>query len=169
MKTLPWIAGIFAGALAIPAAAGAPPPRVSVQDVRQLLIPYEPYDESADADRDVARAFAQARAEHKRVLIDLGGNWCGDCLILSSIMQLPEVERFLNAHFVVVLVDVGRFNRNLQIPARFGINERLQGVPSVLIANPDGTLVNRGNISALDNARAMTPQATVDWLAWWAW
>ena len=49
------------------------------------------------------------------------------------------------AHYEVVAVDVGRFNRNLQIPARFGITKRLEGVPTLLIATPDGKLVNGGN------------------------
>jgi hypothetical protein len=81
---------------------------------------------------------------------------------------LPEVKRFVAAHYVVVVVDVGRFNRNLQIPARFGITERLEGVPAVLIGNPDGTLVNAGHIAALADARSMSPQDIVNWLASWA-
>jgi thiol-disulfide isomerase/thioredoxin len=152
---------------ALPACA-ATAPRVSVASLSDIAVPDRPFDENADADVTVAKAFVRARAEHKRVLIDLGGNWCADCRILAGIMALPEVQRFLNSHYVVVVVDVGRFNRNLQIPARFGITERLEGVPSVLIATPDGTLVDRGHIAALDDARSMTPQAIADWLAQWA-
>jgi thiol-disulfide isomerase/thioredoxin len=150
-----------------PAIAGAPPPQVSIHSLSELSVPRTPYDTSADADRDVARAFAQARSEHKRVLIDLGGNWCGDCRVLAAIMELPEVQRFVDAHYVVVVVDVGRFNRNLQIPARFGITQRLEGVPSVLIADPDGVLVNAGHTAALADARSMSPQDIVNWLASW--
>jgi thiol-disulfide isomerase/thioredoxin len=155
-------------AAASPSLAGAPPPRVSLQSLSELSVPETPYNEYADADSDVARAFAQARAEHKRVLIDLGGNWCADCRILAGLMELPEVKRFVDAHYVVVIVDVGRFNRNLQIPAHFGITQRLEGVPAVLIANPDGTLINEGHIAALADVRSMSPQGIVDWLASWA-
>lgn len=160
-------AAIVAIFVATPSLAGTPPPRVSIQTLSELSVPDAPYDTSADADRDVARAFAQARAENKRVLIDLGGNWCGDCRVLAGIMELPEVQRFLDAHYVVVSVDVGRFNRNLQIPARFGITGRLEGVPAVLIASPDGRLVNVNHIAALVDARSMSPQDIVNWLAYW--
>jgi len=68
----------------------------------------------------------------------------------------------------VVTVDVGRFDKNLQIPARFGITTRLEGVPAVIVAEPDGTFVNPGKITALADARHMTPQAIADWLAQWA-
>lgn len=154
---------------ALAAAASAPPPRVSIGSIDALpSIPEHPYDENADADRAVAAAFARARGQHKDVLIDLGGNWCADCRILAGIMALPEVRSFVDAHYVVVDVDIGRFNRNLQIPARFGITERLEGVPSILIATPDGQLVDQGHIAALADARSMTPQGIVDWLASWA-
>jgi len=159
---------LAASVIAFPALAGAPPPRVSIQTLSELSVPGSAYDTSADADGDVARAFAQARIQNKRVLIDLGGNWCGDCRVLAAIMELPEVQQFLEAHYVVVSVDVGRFNRNLQIPARFGITQRLEGVPAVLIASPDGRLVNVGHIEALEDARRMTPQDIVNWLASWA-
>jgi|SRR5579871_2973420 len=152
---------------ALPALA-ATAPRVSVTSLADIAVPDHPYDENADANAAVAEAFAKARAEHKRVLIDLGGNWCPDCRILAGVMKLPEVQRFVDAHYVEVSVDVGRFNRNLQIPARFGITRRLEGVPSVLIADPDGTLVDAGHIAALADARSMTPQAIADWLAQWA-
>ena len=85
--------------------------------------PRQPYDEGANADAAVAAAFARAQKSHKRVLIDLGGNWCVDCIVLANFLQLPEMQRFMAAHYEVVTVDVGRFNRNLQIPARFGIHQ----------------------------------------------
>ena len=56
-------------------------------------------------------------------------------------------------------MDVGRFNRNLQIPARFGITKRLEGVPALLIATPDGKLVNGKDVFATASASEMTPQS----------
>jgi thiol:disulfide interchange protein len=152
---------------ALPAHA-ATAPRVSVASLSDISVPDRPFDENADANAAVAHAFARAKAEHKRVLIDLGGNWCADCRILAGVMELSEMQRFLDAHYVVVSVDVGRFNRNLQIPARFGITERLEGVPSVLIVDADGKLIDAGHIGALADARSMTPQAIADWFAQWA-
>lgn len=157
------------GLMSLPAAAsGVPAPRVSIASLDALSVPAYPFDADADADHDVASAFARARGEHKRVLIDLGGNWCGDCRVLAGIMELPEMHAFLTRYFVVVTVDVGRFDKNLQIPARFGVLDSLKGVPCVLIATPDGELVNRRNTEALQDARSMTPQAIADWLAQWA-
>lgn len=149
-------------------ALAAPAPKLSIHDLKALpIVTMKPYDEGANADTAVDAAFAKAKKDHKLVLIDLGGNWCPDCIVLANLMRLPEMQRFLRAHYDVAMVDVGRFDKNLQIPARFGITKRLEGVPSVLIAMADGKLVNGGNVAALANASTMNPQATADWLARW--
>jgi hypothetical protein len=161
-------AWLTAGSLGI-AADTATAPRVHIATLADLPIEeMRPYDEAANADAAVNAAFARAKKSHKPVLMDLGGNWCGDCIILDNVMRLPEVKHFVDTHYETVSVDVGRFNRNLQIPARFGITKRLEGVPSVLIATPDGKLVNEGQIAALADARTLTPQAIADWIAQWA-
>lgn len=151
------------------ALAAVPAPKVAIATMADLpVVTRVPYDEMANGDKDVAAAFARARRSGKRVLIDLGGNWCGDCVVLANIMALPEVKSFVAAHYEVVSVDVGRENKNLQIPARFGVDLK-GGVPTVLVVEPNGkTLVDAGHIAALEDARHMTPQGIVDWLAQWA-
>lgn len=123
-----------------------------------------PYDPAADAKTQLAAAQARAQAQHKLLLIDLGGNWCPDCRLLAGVMRLPEVKSFVDAHYVVVAIDVGRMDRNLDIPARYGV-EHLVGVPTVLVADGTGHLKDAGHVAALADARSMTPQALADWLA----
>lgn len=155
--------------LATPALAAAPAPQPSIASLQQLpVVTMRPYDEKADANIQVDRAFAKARKSGKRVLIDLGGNWCPDCIVLANFLQLPEMRRFMDTHYEVAMVDVGRFDRNLQVPARFGFKDRLKGVPTLLIATPDGKLVNRSDVFATTNARGMTPQSLADYLAKYA-
>jgi thiol-disulfide isomerase/thioredoxin len=145
----------------------APAPRVALASLAQLQTPLPlPYDPTADAKADVARAEAKAKASHKLLLIDLGGNWCGDCRVLAGVMRLPEVAAFVNAHYVFVPVDVGRMDRNLDIPGRWGAR-KLDGVPSLLVVDSHGKLRDAGHIAALADARSMTPQALADWLARW--
>jgi thiol-disulfide isomerase/thioredoxin len=149
------------------ATAADKPPRPDVTDVAALPTPLPyPYDEKADAELRVTQSFARARAHGKRVLIDFGGNWCPDCRILAGVMALPAVRSFIASHYETVTVDVGHFDRNLALVHRYGI-AKLQGVPTVVIADADGTPVNITNAADLANARAMTPQGIADWLARW--
>lgn len=143
-------------------------PHVSLTDIAQLPTPLPlPYNDKSDADADVAAAFAKAQASGKRVLIDFGGNWCPDCRVMAGVMELPELKPFVEAHYEVVTVDVGRFDRNLHIPKRYGI-EKLAGVPTALIVEADGTLINAANAAEVANAREMTPQDIANWLARYA-
>jgi hypothetical protein len=150
-------------------AAIAAAPKVGIASFAELKTPLPyPYDKNADADAQVAAAAARAKARHKLLLITLGGNWCTDSRTLAGAMELPEVKAFVQTRYEVVTVDVGRFDKNLQIPAHYGITQRLKGVPSVLVVDPvRDALVNAGHVSALSNARHMAPQALADWLAQW--
>lgn len=158
---------LIAGLAAAPAVA-APPPKVSIRSYAELKTPLPyPYDEAADANALVDRAAARAKASRKLLMIKMGGNWCGDCRILQATMDLPEMKAFLNRHYEMVSVDVGRMDKNLQIPARYGVKDKLEGVPALLIIDPrtGRQLVARADVAALSDARHMAPQALADWLA----
>ena len=104
--------------------------------------------------------------KRKLLLIDLGGNWCGDCRVLAGTIEQPALKAFVARHYELVTVDIGRFDRNLQVPAHYGITKRLEGVPALLIVDPrTDRLLNPGRVSALADARHMTPQVLADWLA----
>ena len=149
------------------AVASAPAPAVSIASLHDLATPLPyPYDPNANAQAQVAAARKQAKAQGKLLLIDLGGNWCPDCRLLAAVMRLPEVAAFVSAHYVVVMVDVGHEDRNLDIPAHYGVKS-LEGVPSLLVIDAGGRLVNSGHVAALADARSMTPQALANWLASW--
>jgi thiol:disulfide interchange protein len=163
------LALLAALALALPAGAAVPAPHVHARTFNDLAQPLPlPYDEGADAKTAVAKARARAKAAHKLLLIDLGGNWCLDCRILAGTVDLPEVKAFVRRHYELVTVDIGRFDKNLDAPAHYGITQRLAGVPALLVVDPrTDKLLDAGRVSALEDARSMTPQALADWLAQW--
>jgi len=160
---------LLIGAGIVPAFAALPAPQMkSVTEMAQLATPLPtPYDSRRNADADLAATIAKAKASGKRVLIDLGGNWCTDCRILAGVMELPELKPFIEEHYEVVSIDVGRMNKNMQIPARYGVT-KLDGVPTVLIVDTNGKLLNATNAADLADARSMNPQGIANWLARWA-
>ncbi|CAN5608228.1 hypothetical protein BH10PSE4_BH10PSE4_25260 [soil metagenome] len=142
-------------------------PTVALKSLADLPTPLPyPYDEKADAEADVAKAIKTAKAKHKLVLIDLGGNWCGDCRVFAGMIEQPDLKAFVDKHYEVVAVNVGRYDHNMQIPARYGI-DKLKGVPTFLVVDTKGKLVNPDALFALTDARHMTPQSLADWLAQW--
>ncbi|MBE7217629.1 MAG: thioredoxin family protein [Caulobacteraceae bacterium] len=157
------------------ATAAVPAPKAGIASFAELKTPLPyPYDEKGDADvkavdARVARAKAQAKREHKLLLVDMGGNWCPDCRILAGTMDLPAIKRFVDAHYVEVFVDIGHMDRNQQVHARYGVPTlKGLGVPALLVVDPrTDKLLDAGHVSALEDARHMSPQALADWLAQW--
>ena len=165
--TLTIAAAMTLAAAPTPAAVKAPVVRGTFDQLAKPL-PL-PYDEAANADAKIAAARARAIKTHKRLLIDLGGNWCLDCRLLAGTMELPALRGFVARHYEVVTVDIGRFDKNGQVYASYGGAGRLAGVPALLIVEPrSNRLVNKGKETALSDARSMSPQGLADYLAQWA-
>ena len=112
------------------------------------------YDESADAQAQVSQALAKAKADNKQVMIVFGANWCGDCKMLDGEFKKPALKALLDANYVVVKVDVNRFNKNLDVVKPYG-DVIKKGIPSIVIATPENQLVYATNGGELADARKM--------------
>jgi thiol-disulfide isomerase/thioredoxin len=142
----------------------------AASDVPRVTTPLKaplplPYDETADAQAQLAAALGRAQQNQKFVLIDFGGNWCPDCRILAGTLALGEVKPAIDRTFEIVMVDVGRLTKNLDIAARYGVD--LKAVPTIVILDSTGRRVNSGNPAALSDARSMTGQSIVDTIFGW--
>ena len=114
----------------------------------------KPYNEAADAKADVQAALKTAKAENKATLLVFGGNWCPDCKVLDMEMHQGDLAKLVNEKLVVVKVDVGRFDKNLDVVDRYGKILK-KGVPSVALLRADGTLAYQTDGGELADARKM--------------
>lgn len=127
-----------------------------------LAAPPLPYDETRDAAADVERARTEARASQRRVLLVFGANWCPDCRALDASMAQPPTAQLMAREFVVVKVDVGRFDRNLPLAERYG-NPIKKGIPAAVIVAPDdNTVLYATRAGELSNARRMSDTGVHD-------
>ena len=113
-----------------------------------------PYDETANAKEQIQAALTKAKAENKSALIVFGANWCGDCKMLDIEMRQGELARLVNDRLVVVKVDVGKFDRNVDVAARYG-NVIKKGIPSVAMLRADGSVAYQTDGGELADARKM--------------
>lgn len=114
-----------------------------------------PYDSTANARQDIDAALRESRSDHKLVLLDFGANWCLDCLVLDRLLKDSTVAVYLGANFRVVHVDVGRFDRNLEISRAYG-SPIEGGVPAVVVLSPTGDVVASTKDGSLASARSAT-------------
>ena len=72
----------------------------------------------------------RAQEIHKRVMIDLGRNWCVDCIVLANLVRNPaRCRNSWPAHYELVTVDVGRFDRISRSRPASASPKDLKGVP----------------------------------------
>lgn len=111
------------------------------------------YDEGADARADIARALSAAGAE-QRVLVVFGANWCGDCKVLDGAFKSGATAAFIEARYRVVKVNVGRFDRNVDVAESYGVPLK-SGIPAVVILSKQGLPVFATRAGELADARKL--------------
>jgi thioredoxin 1 len=125
-----------------------------------------PYDSTANARQDIDAALRESRSDDKLVLLDFGANWCLDCLVLDRLFKDSTVAGYLGANFRVVHIDVGRFDRNLEISGAYG-NPIEGGVPAAVVLSPAGDVVASTKDGALESARSATAAQILRFLQSW--
>ena len=120
-----------------------------------------PYDESADAKADVQRAFDTAAKTQRPVLVIFGANWCKDCRALDAALKASANAELIGKEFVVVKVDVGNFDRHLDIAERYG-NPIKKGIPAASVVSPRQELLYATRGGELANAREMSETGVYD-------
>ena len=114
-----------------------------------------PYNAAADAKADVQQALSAATSNHVPVLIVFGANWCEDCRSLDrDLHKGPNVGLMAQA-FTVVKVDVGNFDRNLDIATAYG-NPIAKGIPAVVVVSEDNKVLYSSKAGELADARRMS-------------
>jgi thioredoxin 1 len=122
-----------------------------------------PYDEHANAARDIRQALALARTDHRKVLLVFGANWCGDCRELDRAMH-GSSQALIQARFDVVKIDVGNFDKNLDIAQRYG-NPIKMGIPAVVVLDRHDRMIYSTKGGELADARKMGEQGIYEFLS----
>jgi thiol:disulfide interchange protein len=124
------------------------------------------YSAEADPKSDIAAALKQASLEHKRVILDFGGDWCGDCQVLDIYLhQSPNLELF-DKNFLLVHVDIGQFDKNLDIAEKYNIPLK-KGVPALAVLDAGGKLLYSQQVAEFGDMRYMYPNSVTDFLNKW--
>jgi thioredoxin 1 len=124
------------------------------------------YSDTADAHHDIAQALVTAKHEHKRVILDFGGNWCIDCQVLDIYFhQEPNLD-LLENNFVLVHVNIGRYDRNTDIAAKYQIPLE-HGVPKLAVLDDHGRLLYGQVKGEFKSMSKMAPSSVTEFLNQW--
>ena len=126
----------------------------------------EIYPDPGQAKADLAAGLKAATQAHKRVIVDFGGNWCGDCQVLDIYFHNAQNRPILESNFVLVHINIGRMDENLDIAERYGIPVTL-GVPALAVLSPDGKILHGQRSGEFSHMGRMEPSAVTKFLVQW--
>jgi thioredoxin 1 len=124
------------------------------------------YPDPAQAKADIAAALKTAASTHKRILLDFGGNWCGDCQVLDLYFHDPANLPILEANFVLVDVNIGKMDANLDIARQYEV-PLSRGVPALAVLSEHGKLLYSQKSGEFEAMRRMESSAVTQFLVQW--
>jgi thioredoxin-related protein len=119
------------------------------------------YHPEADAKKDIADAVAQAKKEHKYVLIQAGGNWCKWCLEFARFSKADaKIDSVITSSYIVYHLNNSKENQNKAVFASLGYPQRF-GFPSFIILNEKGERIHTQNSEYLEDGKSSYDHAKV--------
>jgi thiol:disulfide interchange protein len=114
------------------------------------------FDPQRDAARDLATATAMAKAQGKRVLVDVGGEWCKWCHILDRFVAAqPDINSLIASRYVWVKVNWSPENKNVAVLSRW---PKIQGYPHLFVLDDEGKLLHSQDTGRLETNDSYHPQ-----------
>jgi thioredoxin 1 len=126
----------------------------------------EIYNESADARAEIKQALEKATAEHKRVIVVFGANWCYDCHVLDKAFHSADLAPILAANYEVVHVDIGKGEKNQDLMTKYEVPMK-RGIPGLAVLDANGKLVYSQKNGEFENARSLAPKDVLAFLNKW--
>tara|TARA_S200000501_G_scaffold172329_1_gene162376 strand:+ start:2748 stop:3251 length:504 start_codon:yes stop_codon:yes gene_type:complete len=117
-------------------------------------LPYERINVSKD---DLRNFIDKTINNNKQPVIIFGANWCPDCRILSAVLELPTVKKYMNENSETLYIDLGRYDINMSLMKYFDIMPQ-QGIPRVVILNKEKEVLNIKDTGEWTTARSRTKQ-----------
>ena len=124
------------------------------------------YPDPGQARADLAAALKNAARTHRRILLDFGGNWCGDCQVLDLYFHDARNKPILDANFVLVHINIGYADTNLDIAGQYQVPLD-RGVPALAVLSEKGKLLYSQKSGEFEAMRRMEPSAVTTFLVQW--
>jgi thiol:disulfide interchange protein len=125
------------------------------------------YNPTADAAKDVAQLLAQAKEGHKRVLLQVGGNWCVMCYRLNAFIKTDTVlKKLLDANYILYHLNYSPENKNRAYLKTIGSPERF-GFPVLVVLDAAGKPLHTQESGALQRGNGYSFEKVKAFLEQW--
>ena len=124
------------------------------------------FNSKSDPHVDLSLAVEEAQSAGKRILIEVGGDWCKWCHILDDfIKKTPEVKSLLEKNYVYVKVNYSEENKNEKFFMKFPM---IQNYPHFFVLDKTGMVLQSQETKELEEGNSYNKQKMLDFLKQWA-
>lgn len=161
MKTLPRF--LFMAVITVAAIFGS----AQVSRAQSSYTPVAKYDPKRDAAQDIRDAAAEAKRTNRRVLLEVGGEWCIWCHHMDDFFVAhPDLTDLRDKSFVTVKINFSDENKNKEVLGQY---PAVAGYPHLFVLDSTGALVHSQDTSALEEGKSYNLDRFTTFLAYWAW
>lgn len=118
------------------------------------------------APQQLHAALLKAKAEHKHVLLDFGGDWCSDCHLLDIYFHEPANRQLLDANYEKVDINIGHLDQNLDIAQKYGVPID-KGVPALVVLDGNGKVLHEQTHGRFESGRVVQSSDLATFLNAW--
>lgn len=120
-----------------PVSSGNTPTAADIAAVAALNAQFDP---ARDPVADLETAKVEAQRGGKRIMLDVGGEWCSWCHLLDAFMEGDsELRRFRDANYVWMKVNFSEENENAAFLSGF---PEIKGYPHLYVLDAEGKLLH---------------------------
>jgi thiol:disulfide interchange protein len=129
-------------------------------------LPPAGYDKTRNPAADLKAAVAQATKENKRILLEIGGEWCVYCRLLNKVIHDDErLTRRLQEDFIVIKVNFSPDVRNDALLSRY---PKVPSYPHIFVLETDGSLLRSQTPDEFVKDDRYVPDLILAFLERWA-
>jgi len=126
------------------------------------------YNPMADAKADIASAVKKAAAEHKNVLLQIGGNWCIWCIRFNDLVTRdPDLDKYVRDNYEIVHVNYSPENMNEKLLAELGYPQRF-GFPVFIVLDDKGNRLHTQNSDYLEEGEGHSKKKVMGFFTSWS-
>jgi thioredoxin-related protein len=128
--------------------------------------PVTKFDPSRNPADDVAEAVEEAERTDKRIILDVGGDWCIWCHRLDDfINKNDEINSLLHKNFIVVKINFSKENKNEDFLSQY---PQITGYPHLYVLDKDGEFLHSQNTGELEEDKGYSKEKMISFLKKWA-
>ena len=124
------------------------------------------YSPERDPAEDLTATIGQAQTQQKRILLEVGGNWCAWCRLLDKFLQNNrKVGTTLRRSFIIMKVNYSEENPNEPFLSSY---PEIPAFPHFFVLDRNGKLLHSQGTAELEEGQSYNEAAFLAFLGSWA-